>query len=236
MNNRFSTLVAAAVLVTLTSGCCGSLSNLWFGRGASCGLCNKLPCFGQPKFGNTMQAPCSPQPFVAPAPSCQPAPSRAPIWQAPQAHAPQWQAPSMPAPQWQGPSSVASDCPCQGSAGQWGSDHSAAYGGDCNCGGGAEGFASSGESFDPYMSADGGHSVGMPGEPYPGQVINGEVVVAPGTMGTESMPGDNFAPRQPSGFPPGSGNIQSRRFDTDGNQILFEEPLPPGIRSRDNGI
>ena len=89
-------------------------------------------------------------------------------------------------------------------------------------------------------------------QPRPGEVINGETVVGPGYMGSgmngqvidgQVMPGssypgtvypggsapispDNFQSRPGTAYPP--GNYQSRKFDTDGKKILWEQPLPAG--------
>lgn len=259
MNNRFGTVVATAMLITLTSGCCCNMSSLWFGRGASCGLCNR---FSAPNFGNLLQAPCGlprcglPR-CASPAPSFQPAPYQAPVSQAPQCQQPGWQTPAYQ-------SAPAADCGCnanhyagevhEGSYGETcGTCHSSGYG-SCGCGQVVDGY--SGNVHDPYLTGGyesmGSHG-GIPGAPRPGEVINGEVVVDPGYSGSviegqivpgnsypgtgypgNSYPGngapvqqDNFDPR-PSTSYPGQGNYQTRKFDTDGKKILWEEPLPAG--------
>ncbi len=286
MKNRISTVVATAMLVTLTSGCCANMSTLWFGRGARCGACNpfsRSPCacnglprprcglcnmFSKPQFGNVMQAPCCTPPHASPAPTFQSAPcqapcgtpqfvSPAPTRQSAPCQAPQWQQPTCQSPTCQG--APAADCGCNDnhysgeSYGEpCGTCHSSAYG-DCGCGQTVDGYA--GNVHDPYLSGgsyqDAGSYSGVPSDPYPGQVINGEVVVGPGyTPGmTEGqvLPGnsypsttypsnpapvlqDNFDPRPIDNYP-GQSNYQSRKFDTDGNKILWEEPLPAGANA-----
>ncbi len=254
MNNRISTVVAAAMLITLTSGCCCNLSSLWFGRGASCGLCNK---FSGPNFGNVMQAPCGlPRCGLpgcsSPAPAYQPAPYQAPVCQAPVCQAPQSQQPGWQAPGYQ--SAPAADCGCNAnhyvgeaygdSYGETcGTCHSSGYG-SCGCGQVVDGYA--GNVHDPYLT--GGYEStgaygGIPGAPRPGEIINGETVVDPGYNGGviqgQVMPGnsypgnaapvqqDDFDPRPSSNYP-GQENYQTRKFDTDGKKILWEEPLPAG--------
>ncbi len=285
MNNRISAVIVTAILVTLTSGCRSTLGSLCFGRGARCGLCNKLSA---PQFGNTMQAPCASPSCVSPGRSCltgprcrstpmqtpyqpapcqaapyqpapyQPAPCRpAPYQPAPYQPAPCQAAPYQPAPCQSAPCHSAptgncgcnsyADQPCGGTCGNGG--YSSAYG-DCGCGGVVEGYA---DGFhDPYlgseMSMQGGTG-SYPSGIYPGQVINGEVVVSPGqvvegqVMPGNAMPGasspipsGDWQPRSypDAAVPQGSGspggmmppNYQSRKFDTDGNKILWEEPLP----------
>lgn len=57
MNKRISTVIAAVMLLSLSSGCSG-MRNFLFGRGASCGLCSRIgSVLPTPSFGNTMQAP-----------------------------------------------------------------------------------------------------------------------------------------------------------------------------------
>lgn len=259
MNNRMITVVATAMLVTLTSGCRCNLSNLWFGRGASCGLCNKFSGITKPSFGNVLQAPCrsctTPQ-YAAPAyqappyqvPQCQ-----TPQYQAPQYQAPQYQAPQYQVPRWQAPtcqSVPAEDCGCNAYAGSvhnapCGNGYSSGYG-DCGCGNIGEGYSG---VADPYLSGgtvlDGSHaypSTSDPHQPQPGEIINGETVVGPGFIdqgnpypgtvypnGSAPVSPDNFQPRPDPVYP--QGDYQSRKFDTDGKKILWEEPLPAGANA-----
>ena len=253
MNNRISSVVASAMLLTLMSGCCCNMSSLWFGRGARCGLCNKLSGITQPKFGNVMQAPCGCQPFAAPAPTYQPAP--APAYQP----APAWQAPQCQMPTCQ--SAPAADCGCNSYAEPaysqpCGTCHSSGYA-DCGCGTAVDGYH--GNVVDPYLT--GGSAVvdgvpmsgtsGYPRAPQPGEVINGETVVGPGYSGQiydggQVLPGtavpgtvvpptgspvlpDGFQPRTQSVYPQG---YEARKFDKDGNKILWEEPLPAGANAQ----
>jgi len=62
--------------------------------------------------------------------------------------------------------------------------------------------------------------------------------LAPGQMsGDQWTPGSQtysdpsvYPGNQYPGAPLPSGDWQARRYDSDGNQILWEEPLPPGAR------
>ncbi len=81
MNNRFILVVMTAAVVTTTSGCT-PFRNFFFGRGAECGLCNRLstplrrqapPAAAQP----TCNQPLAAQPRYVPQPSvygCNPNP------------------------------------------------------------------------------------------------------------------------------------------------------------------
>jgi len=85
--------------------------------------------------------------------------------------------------------------------------HGSAYADQCECG------QHGGVVNDPYLSSGSGI-------PYQGTVMGEQIIggnVYPNTVYPNSgapMQGDNF---------------QSRRIDNDGNQILWEEPLPPGV-------
>jgi len=232
MNNRIGTILATGLLTLMSGGCC-NFSDLWFGRGAACGLCTKLP---KPQFGNCLQAPlfqpkCGSQPFASPAPfqpaphqpaPYQPAPCRAPQWQAPS-----WQAPQCQAPQCQAPTcTVTPECGCNAYAEAPCGDqcYGSAYGADCGCGSVADGEV----VHDPYLGGQvtdqgviGEHVV--PGSVVPGTSIPGS------TMPGSAVPGppiqsDQFVPR-------GSGSYQSQKFDADGNKIIWEEPLPTGTNA-----
>lgn len=192
MNNRVVTVVLAAMLVTLSSGCCSSMSNLWFGRGARCGLCNTLSS-NVPRFGNCLKLPCREKQCASPAPQCSTPYQSVPYQSAP------YQGVQQP-PQWKSPaysSAPASDCGCNNYAGivNEGSSYGSSYGGDCNGQCGVEGYGNT--VHDPYLSGD---SIPL--------------------GGGQGVPG-NFAPIE-------SDDFQSRKFDTDGNKILWEEPLPSG--------
>lgn len=100
------------------------------------------------------------------------------------------------------------DCGCQNYAGNV--YDGGVYSSGCGCG--HEGYGP--VSSDPYISAD--PIVGVPGSQVydSGSVYDGGFIPnAPYSGG--SVPADNF---------------QSRRFDTDGNKILWEEPLPSGAQ------
>lgn len=246
MNNRMGTIVATGWLVAMTSGCCANLSNLWFGRGAACGLCTNLP---KPQFGNCLQAPlfqpkCCAQPLAAPAPcptapyqpapyqpptyqppAYQPAPCQAPPWQAPRLHPFRCRTPRGPA----APYAATPDCGCppysETPCGE--TCYGSAYGYQGDCGSMMYGDASS----DPYL---GGHSM-----PYEGQIIDGGVIGEHGVPGSAApgapVPGSqSFGPPIQSDqfVPRGTDRWQSQKFDTDGNRIIWEEPLPEGVTDR----
>ena len=226
MNTRFCTVVTVVVLLCLSTGCSG-MKNFIFGRGARCGLCTKIgSCLPAPSFGNVMQAPAA-------APACQ-APAYAP-------------APSYaPAPAY----SAAPSCGCNDYAGISTGQESYASGmcgtcGDSYMGGGSYapqivdganyGMNPYGVgNVDPYLNGTSGNTL------VPGQQINGETVVGVGPVqSAPNYPSGTSYPAAPSynGTPTYNGNtgqsdnFQSRKFDTDGNKILWEEPLAPGTKA-----
>ncbi|TWT54628.1 hypothetical protein Pla22_22780 [Rubripirellula amarantea] len=230
MITRSWTVVAVITLLSLSSGCSG-MKNFLFGRGARCGLCTKLATpFQGPCFGNTMAAP------LPAAPTCQ-----APAY-VPQPYA----APQQPCatPNYQAPT-----CGCQTPSTY---DHGGYASGECGCGVGSQSYDTgyydhggyeTGIVADPYM---GGQSYGSPsyGTPVyggssdgpisPGQIINGERVISADPPMQGGVSG-GYVPRNsvPSNVLP-SGPIQPdqfetrRKFDTDGNKILWEEPINGG--------
>lgn len=202
MNTRFCSVIAVATLMTLSSGCSGT-RNFLFGRGARCGLCNTTPT--APQFGNTMQMPCPP---------------------------------TYPTPQYQGGVVAApqAGCGCNsyagneysgqaysaGSCGSCNDMYQGAYGGcgcigDCGCGNVVEGYGP--VVSDPYMQ---GEIVGGSTMPYQEQIIGGQI---PGGQIPGSQAYPNSAP------PLQSDDFNARKFDSDGNRILWEEPLPSGTTS-----
>jgi hypothetical protein len=84
------------------------------------------------------------------------------------------------------------------------------YGGDCGCGNGAGGYGP--VVTDPYL---------------PGNIVGGSVpyngVVGEQAIGGQSYPGTT-APIQ-------SDNFNARKFDSDGNRILWEQPLTKGVKA-----
>ncbi len=56
MNTRICSVVATVTLLTLSTGCSG-MRNFLFGRGARCGLCNRLDV-STPSYDTVQQAPC----------------------------------------------------------------------------------------------------------------------------------------------------------------------------------
>lgn len=221
MNTRFCTVVTVATLVCLSTGCSG-MKNFLFGRGARCGLCSKLgSCLPAPRFGNMMQAPTCQAPAYSPAP----------------AYAPQ--ATYAPAP----------SCGCNEYAGNGHGEESYASGMCNTCGDsyGSQGYAPQNYgstdygvngngmgTVGPYGNSDPYMNTPSMGTPMPGQQINGETVVGSQPMGmSPSYPSGTSYPSAPSynGAPVQSDNFQSRKFDTDGNKILWEEPMSPGTQA-----
>lgn len=155
MNNRVVTVVLAAMLVTLSSGCCSNMSNLWFGRGARCGLCSTLSS-NAPRLGNCLRLPCRDKQCASPASQC-PAPYQSAPYQGAQ-QTPQWQTPAYS-------SAPATDCGCNDYAGtaNGGSSYGSSYGGDCSGQCGAEGYGNT--VHDPYLSGDSVPFSGSQGAP-----------------------------------------------------------------------
>lgn len=209
MNARICSVIASVTLMAFSTGCSGT-RNFLFGRGARCGLCTKkASVVPAPQFGNTMPAlqpyaPVSAAPCqTAPCPS---APCQAPAYQGSVVTAPQ------------------SGCGCNGVSGivsgggvytgnACGScgDYGVSYGGGCNsCGNAAQGYVT-----DPYLNS--GTVVGEV-VPHDGQIIGEPVLGGQGIPSTSTpIQSDNFDAR-----------VDARKFDSDGNRILWEQPLPEG--------
>lgn len=217
MNTRILSVLIAATLVTVSSGC-GSMGNFFFGRGARCGLCNR----------NSTPAiqPAPVQPYVATPytqPPVQAAPMQQPVYQAPppvyQCPPPAYPCPtcqSQPAPEpkrsgcfmrnWFGRKKKDAPAPCPPSAPCY-----SCYGyemGDCGCG-------HSSIVTDPYLVPgqiiEGGTVINGGTVIDGGTVINGGTVIDGGTIidGGTMMPGDGF---------------RARRYDTDGARIIWSQP------------
>ncbi len=103
MNTRIFSVVLFTTLLTVSSGCC-NMSKMFFGRGARCGLC---------RSGNTAVA--APATYAAPQPYMQPV-ATAPVQQVPmQTPAPmQTVAPYQGQVTYQGQSPCCNPMPCQG--------------------------------------------------------------------------------------------------------------------------
>jgi hypothetical protein len=190
MNIRFLALVATVTLLSMTSGCCG-LKDFMFGRGARCGLCQRL---GAPASlpAYAPQAPCSAAPY-APAATYAPA---APTCSQPMVYAPN------------------ADCGCNGYARGGDVSYGSAYSPGCECHNPTASYG--GIVNDPYLSSG--------GVPY-GETVVGEQIIGEQVIGGTTYPGMSY----PSGSAPlPSGDWQARKFDSDGNKILWEEPLPHG--------
>ncbi|TWU60831.1 hypothetical protein Poly51_11120 [Rubripirellula tenax] len=126
------------------------------------------------------------------------------------------------APAFQAPQGVATapSCGCQSYAGT--SYPSDAYSsGTCGCGNAYDSYAPA--VSDPYLSSGSVYDGGS--IPYEGQVI-GEPAYPPSSIPMESYPSGAY----PSA-PVTSEGWQARKIDTDGNKILWEEPLPSGAKA-----
>lgn len=204
MNIRIGSIMMAATLIATSTGC-GTMKNFLFGRGARCGLCSSLPI---PKFGNMASAPCSTG-LCPSSPVAAPAYAPAPAYQSPICN-------SAPI--------AGSPCGCENYA-----DHSHGSeiysSGMCGCGQhGGQSYGDEtylGESYGPISS-----------DPYlnSGQIIEGSVpnYGQPIPNGT-SYP-LNSTPQSYPIVPSQSDGFQARKVDSDGNKILWEEPLPSGAR------
>lgn len=155
---------------------------------------------GSPQFGNTMQAPA---PY---------APAAAPTYQTPTCQAPAYQAPC------QNNVVTAPRSGCSWFGGCLGRQtpapqYSAAYP-DCNCSSDQviSGGCGCGTVVDGYVP--------MVSDPYlSGGIVDGGQVISDQVIGTQPMGGQSV---------PMTDQFQARKFDTDGNRILWEEPLPSG--------
>lgn len=190
MNTRLCSVIAAATLLTISSGCSG-MRDFLFGRGARCGLCRSTPA---------PIIPPAPVPYAPPPATCPP-PMQGVVT-----------APPM-------------GCGCNEYV--TGSVHAGMPCGNCgticgDCGCGCSGAV---ESYgpvvnDPYLS---GQVMGGP-IPQNGQIISDQVIgqsAQPPVLPGATMPP---APIQPDDF-------SARKFDSDGNRILWEQPLPDGASS-----
>tara|TARA_R110002049_G_scaffold27321_2_gene94300 strand:+ start:538325 stop:538669 length:345 start_codon:yes stop_codon:yes gene_type:complete len=101
-------------------------------------------------------------------------------------------------------------CGCNGYVDGGSATYGSAYGGDCQC------QSYGGVVSDPYLSSG---TVVPYGEQIIGEQILGEQIVGDQVIGGTSYP---------NGSAPIQSEWQARKFDTDGNKILWEEPLPPG--------
>ncbi len=218
MNTRICSIIASVTLLIFSSGC-GSTRNFLFGRGARCGLCNRASTPAPPP---AMQAPCGQTPYAAPA------------YGAPQCQTPAYQGSVVTAP--------ASGCGCNGNTGNV--DGGQAYAGNpCgSCGDGGQAYAgnSCGGCADYGMTYGGGECGGDCGnvvggygpvvtDPYTnGGIVGGSVpyngVVGEQVIGGQVYPGTS-APIQSDNF---DARVNSQKFDSDGNRILWEQPLPQG--------
>lgn len=134
-------------------------------------------------------------------------PAAAPTCQTPPYQAPSWNHGVATAP--------SAGCGCNDYAGSTcgqcqSNTYGSAYGGSCGCGvfGGYENVVA-----DPYMS---------------GQVVNG-TVYGGGQIISDTVVGGPTVGGQVYPSPPvQNDNFQARKFDSDGNRILWEEPISQG--------
>lgn len=243
MNTRICSVIASVTLLTLSSGC-GGTRNFLFGRGARCGACRPgvtAPAYtSAPTYGPTQPVVTTPNAGVGPVGPYQPRWrlfGRQPRYQTPVATAPTG---GCGCNGYQGDicggHAYADNCCC--------GDHGVTYGGDCHCGGGCGGcggcaggggcggcgggrgcggYGGFADGYgqvvtDPYLQGDivGGTM------PYNGQIISDPAV------GGQVIGGQGY-PSSPA--PIQSDNFNARKFDSDGNRILWEEPLPQGTTS-----
>lgn len=169
MNTRICSVVAAATLLSLSSGCCG-MKNFLFGRGARCGLCNKLSSIPRPQFGNVMQAPCGQTPYTPAAPAPQ-----------------QYAAPAYQPQSTCGCNNNTYGAPAYSAGETCGTCYSAAHSGiDCGCNSGVNSYAPA--MTDPY---GGGQVIHDGGAIYGGEVYGGQVV-----PNSPTIMGDSFNARK----------------------------------------
>lgn len=198
MNTRIFSIVVAATLMTVSTGCSG-MRNFLFGRGARCGLCSSAtapaPAYTSPAPTYTAPAPNQYQPAPYSVPANQYA-APAPCQSAPPAY--QNQRSRCGLRNWFGWGrnvSPPAQAPCQGGCqgyspctSCYGSDYLGDGGsiGDCGCGGDCGSGGATSIVTDPYMVQ-------------PGQIIDGNTVIQE----------DDFS---------------ARRFDADGARIIWEDP------------
>ncbi|QDT10479.1 hypothetical protein [Planctomycetes bacterium K23_9] len=217
MNKRILTVVATVTLLCTTSGCSG-MRNFLFGRGARCGLCSNLrrPLQRINPLNRQTQVPVAPMMQAAPLAGTTCAPG---LMATPNSYGPQL------------------GCGMEAGCGrEMGCGLEAGCGietlpNSCNCGNASSygpvirNYGSA--SIDPYLAGgqviDGGVINGMPID---GQIIGnpimGEQVIGSSIYGGQAFDGGSWVPRGDSGI------YSANKYDTDGNKIISEEPLPPG--------
>jgi len=194
MSIRTFTIVTLVMVMSSATGC-GGMRNFLFGRGAGCGLCNRIGA-----VGNAIN-PLAPAPGVAPVAGVAP-PKRgcglfnrnpAPIYAPPVACA--------PAP------NCANECVGSGYG----------YGGYVD-----NGYASAMPGDCQSCTSHGGYESGVVHDPY---------LAAP-VMGNE-YPVDGYSN---GGIPSGgwydrnNAPYGARKFDSQGDEIISESPMPAGAR------
>ena len=216
MINRIVTVVAAATLLSLSGGCAG-MKNFLFGRGARCGACTGLANI-RPQFGNTMQVPYS-------APTCQTPQYQPPVFQRGAAIAPQapcgcngYAGNNYAGPVYDNQAYADNSCnTCYGST----PSHAPQIMGDCGC---VATDSYGPTSVDPYLNSGQTYNEQIIGGPVMGEQIIGNPVYGEQIIGEQVIGGSQGFPSTPIQ----SDDFQARKIDTDGNRILWEEPLPPG--------
>jgi len=213
MTIRILALVTLVMVMSSATGC-GGMRNFLFGRGARCGLCPSGPAAGpvNPYAPAQPAAPgCGLIPKGGLLPKCNLfGRNAAPTAQAPCAN-PNAYAPNPYAPNRHAPAQPCYDG-CQegyvgsGYAGCECNDggYSSAMGGDCGCGSPHGGVHYEGGVVDPYL----------------GSGVMGGGMTQGGMNQGGMIQGDGFQPR----------TYQSNKVDSRGDQIISQDPLPPGAR------
>ena len=94
--------------------------------------------------------------------------------------------------------------------------------GNCGCSAVADSYGPVvSDPYQPGQVVEGGHVMSEPimGQPMMGQPIMGEQIMG-GSVGSQ--------PYATPGAPIQEDDFSARKFDADGNRILWEEPLPEG--------
>ena len=249
MNTRICSVIASVTLLILSSGC-GGTRNFLFGRGARCGACG--PSASTAPAYTTAPTYGQPQPLVsipnAPAFPAAPYQPRCRLFG------------GQPRPQQPVACEPYAGCECQNPCGNVytegcgtcssGCGTCNSYPGGCGecavaspCGGCGGGCGGGPVVTDPYMSGE----IGGGSMPYNGQIISdqviGEQVIGGQVIGGQVIGGQVIGGQViggqvigGQGYPSSTAPIQAddfraRKFDSDGNRILWEEPLPQGTTS-----
>lgn len=199
--------IVALVIVTGSATGCGGMKNFLFGRGAQCGLCNRIGA-----VGNAIN-PLAAAPGVMPANgTCNSPRGGCNLFN------------RNPAPVYAPPVAYAPTETCSGGCGNGG--YSMGMAGDCeSChsysGGYHEGVVGDSYINDPYLGSPVMGSE-YPVESYPSGGYQGGSIQGDGfyQRPTQTYGNQNFG-TQPYG---------ARKFDSRGDEIISESPLPPNAQ------